>query len=84
MAEIEYYGEKYPVKLCPCCGGEARLGLVRKQTYETGEIITHVYIICNECGMRTRNVTVSPAYSAIGVAVDCWNRRVEKEDNDDE
>lgn len=74
MKEIEYYGEKFYVKTCPCCGGEAKL-----DTVEASDIVLRVYITCDNCGLRTRPIPVAPQYSAIGVAVNFWNKRVKGE-----
>lgn len=73
MKEIEYYGEKFYAEACPCCGGEARL-----ETVTGTGVVFRVYIECNNCGLRTKNVPVHPAYSAIGVAVNLWNKREEE------
>ena len=76
MKELEYYGEKFCAKVCPCCGGEAKFDFVQRDTPYVNSIVA-VFVKCDKCGLRTRNVSVSPAYSAIGVAVDLWNKREE-------
>lgn len=75
MKKLEYYGEKFDVKSCPCCGGEAKL-----DTVGDSNTVLRVYITCDNCGLRTRPIPVAPQYSAIGVAVNFWNKRVKKEE----
>lgn len=70
MKKLEYYGEKFDVKTCPCCGGEAKLNAVGNH-----DIVLHVYVYCNKCGLQTKTISVAPQYSAIAVAVDLWNKR---------
>lgn len=75
MKEIEYYGKKFYAKVCPCCGGEAKL----ETTTGTGMGFC-VYIECDNCGLRTKNMPVAPHYSAIEIVVDLWNKRAEEEE----
>lgn len=57
---------------CPCCGSKAEVNWGRTH------VDTWAYVICHNCGLRTRNYHGKTDGDAAGNATEAWNRRVEQ------
>lgn len=55
------------LKLCPFCGGEAKLEHLCKSSI----------VYCKCCRASTRSIELSPEYASDEKAIEAWNRRVE-------
>lgn len=72
-SKTEYYSK---VKVCPLCGGYARLE-PRSKTVIKGEVQYIAYCRCVECDVRGPRVLLgSDPHKARESAIKRWNRRV--------
>ena len=54
----------YDVRACPCCGGEPTL-----------VVSEEVYIVCDNCGLRTETYTSAILEEALMYVIRIWNIR---------
>lgn len=59
------------LRLCPFCGGEAKL---QNDTINFDPISS--YIECSECHVKTEKFVISTTYSSDEMAIEAWNKRV--------
>ena len=56
---------------CPCCGEKAGLAYYSNEKNEPYS----TYVVCSNCGLRTKAVPRDVAYNAEQTVVDAWNQR---------
>lgn len=61
--------KEYELKLCPFCGGEARL-------YKIAFFSCEAKVMCPICRIQTATYKESNMDNAVWFAVNAWNRRV--------
>ena len=61
---------------CPCCGSDAVYSYYTK-AQDNGESEKYsVFVVCSQCGLRTKSIVRDVSYSAEQLVASSWNRRV--------
>ena len=60
---------------CPCCGGDAIYSYYTKTVTDGEGERYSTFVVCNQCGLRTKSVIRDVAYSAEDTVADLWNAR---------
>lgn len=61
------------IKACPCCGGTANLAYYVNSENEKYSC----YVVCSECGLRTKAIARDISYDGEEEAIGLWNARVD-------
>lgn len=64
--------DEIKLKLCPFCGGEAKIKINAGHGYE------QAYVECTNCAVRTKMIDQSLKYCANDKAAELWNKREEE------
>ena len=60
------------IQNCPCCGEKAGLAYYTNEKNEPYS----TYVVCSNCGLKTKAVVRDVSYSAEETVISLWNTRV--------